>query len=123
MKKLTPVLVVDDVKPCVDWWCGRLGFEKRVEVPEGSALGFVILVVGDVEIMYQSRRSVAADIPALTAESFHTCLFLEVSDLDSVERRLQGADFVFARRQTPYGATEIAVHDPANNVVVFAQFG
>ncbi len=61
MKKLTPVYVVERIEPCLDFWVGRLGFEKVVEIPEGNALGFVILTRGHVEIMYQSLASVAKD--------------------------------------------------------------
>ena len=44
-----------------------LGFTKTDEVPEGDHLGFVILKHGAVELMYQTRESVRADVPALDA--------------------------------------------------------
>ena len=43
VKKITPVLLVEDVEACVKFWMERLGFEKTAEVPEGNELGFVIL--------------------------------------------------------------------------------
>jgi hypothetical protein len=125
MKKLTPVLVVERIEPCLDFWVGRLGFEKTVEVPEENGLGFVILARGNVEVMYQSRESVKKDIPAL-AETISgapsaNALFIEVSDIDDVERRLAGLDLVFPRRSTFYGTTEVGVREPAGNLIVFAQ--
>lgn len=42
MKKLTPVLAVDEIEPVLPFWIERLGFEKTVEVPQGDRLGFVI---------------------------------------------------------------------------------
>ncbi len=125
MKKLTPVLVVERIEPCLDFWIDRLGFEKTVEVPEENGLGFVILARGNVEVMYQSRESVRKDIPAL-AETISgvpssIALFIEVSDIDDVERRLAGLELVFPRRSTFYGTTEVGVREPSGNLIVFAQ--
>jgi hypothetical protein len=75
--------------------------------------------------MYQTRASVQADAPALAERmpmegSF---LFIEVDDLDAVERALEGVEQVVPRRKTFYGAEEIFVREPAGNIVGFAQFG
>jgi hypothetical protein len=125
MKKLTPIYVVERIEPCLDFWVGRLGFEKVVEIPEGDALGFVILALGNVEIMYQSLASVAKDIPALATAPMSpaspNATYIEVSDIDDVERRLAGWEVVVPRRTTFYGATEIGVREPAGNLIVFAQ--
>jgi uncharacterized glyoxalase superfamily protein PhnB len=122
VKKLTPVLYVEAIEPCLDLWVKRLGFEKTVEVPEGDKLGFVILVKDGVEVMYQSRASVAKDVPAFASRSpGQTNLFIEVEDLAAVERAVKGMKLALPRRKTFYGATEIGVQDPAGNVVVFAE--
>jgi hypothetical protein len=125
MKKLTPVFVVERIEPCLEFWVGRLGFEKTVEIPEGDALGFVILSRGQVEIMYQSRESLKKDMPALVAapagSASPNATYIEVSDIDDVERRLAGWDVVVPRRTTFYGAIEIGVREPAGNLIVFAQ--
>jgi hypothetical protein len=125
MKKLTPVYVVERIEPCLEFWVGRLGFEKVVEIPEGDALGFVILSRGNVEIMYQSRQSVAKDIPARAPADAGPVppngTYIEVSDIDDVEKRLAGWELVVPRRKTFYGATEIGVREPAGNLIVFAQ--
>ena len=125
MKKLTPVFVVDRIEPCLDFWVGRLGFAKTVEVPEGDSLGFVILSRGSVEIMYQSRESLEKDLPALAAIPRGTGLsvgtYIEVSDIDDVLKRLDGWEQVVPKRTTFYGATEFGVREPGGNLVIFAQ--
>lgn len=121
MKKLTPVLVVDQVEPCAEFWTRRLGFARTAEVPHAGELGFVILQGGAVELMYQSRASVAADLPSLAEGPHRTILFVEVEDLDAVERALDGVEVVQPRRTTFYGMTELGVREPGGNVVVFAQ--
>lgn len=121
MKKLTPVLIVDHVEPAAEFWSGRLGFQRTVELPHDGELGFVILVKDGVEIMYQSRASVAADLPPLAEDTYRTALFIEVEDLDAVERAVQGVEIVSPRRTTFYGMAEITVREPGGNVVTFAQ--
>jgi uncharacterized glyoxalase superfamily protein PhnB len=121
MKKLTPVLVVDQVEPCAAFWTGALGFERTAEVPHGGELGFVMLQREAVEIMYQSRASVAADLPALAEGVHRTVLYIEVADLDAVAAAVAGAEVVQERRTTFYGMMEIGVREPGGNVVIFAQ--
>ncbi|MCI0403243.1 MAG: VOC family protein [Acidobacteria bacterium] len=122
LKKLTPVLFVEAIEPCLPFWVDRLGFEKTVEVPHGDRLGFVILVRDDVEVMLQTRASVAEDVPALSGETSRSFLYIEVADLAPIVERLKGADIVIPVRTTPYGATEIGARDPAGNVILFAHF-
>lgn len=120
MKKLTPVLMVQAVEPCLAFWTA-LGFERTVEVPHGDRLGFVMLVKDGIEVMYQSRASVQADVPALAELPGGTALYLEVDDLDAVVAKLAGAPLLVPRRTSSYGADELAVREPGGNVVMFAQ--
>lgn len=124
MKRLTPVLYVEEIEPALPFWIDRLGFEKTAEVPEGDRLGFVILKKGGVEVMYQTRASVQGDVPSLADTPMGgALLFIEVEDLDAVARALEGIPPVVPRRTTFYGADELIVREPAGNVVTFAQFG
>jgi uncharacterized glyoxalase superfamily protein PhnB len=120
--KLSPVLVVEAIEPCLPFWTERLGFAKTVEVPEGDRLGFVILTKVGVEVMYQSRDSVRKDIPPLAdSPAGGTNLYLEVTDVAAVERAVEGLEIVVPRRNTFYGADEIGVREPGGNVVIFSQ--
>jgi uncharacterized glyoxalase superfamily protein PhnB len=120
-RKLSPVLIVEAVEPCLPFWTERLGFAKVVEVPQGNRLGFVILARDGVEVMYQSRDSIRNDIPALADTPPGATLYIEVSDIAAVERAIEGVEVVVPRRQTFYGADEIGVREPGGNVVLFAQ--
>lgn len=125
MHKLSPLLTVESIEPCLPFWVDRLGFAKTVEVPDGTSLGFVILAKDGVELMYQSRASVEKDIPPL-AKGAATALpamglFIEVGNIDEVERALDGIEHVIPRRRTFYGMDEVVVRDPGGYVVVFAQ--
>ena len=123
---LAPVLIVDQVEPCIAFWTERLGFTKENEVPgPDGKLIFASVRKGSVEIMYQTRASVVAENPAGAAElNGHSIgLFLTVgsmADLDAVERAVQGAPVVKPRHDTFYGTTELYVREPGGNVVGFA---
>lgn len=123
MRKLTPVLYVDAIEPCLPFW-ERLGFGTVLTAPEGAKIGFVILAQGGVEIMYQTRENLAHDIPALAGQAFGpSVLFIEVAslaDLDDVEARLGDAPRVIPRRHASYGVEEIWTRDPAGHVIAFA---
>jgi uncharacterized glyoxalase superfamily protein PhnB len=122
--KLSPVLIVDAIEPCLSFWTDRLGFTRTAEVPEGDRLGFVILAKDGVEVMYQSRESVRKDIPALAnAVAGGANLYIEVDDVAAVERAVQGAEIVVPRRKTFYGADEIGVREPGGCAVIFGQHG
>jgi uncharacterized glyoxalase superfamily protein PhnB len=123
VKKLTPILYVEEIEPVLSFWTERLGFELTTEVPEGDRLGFVILARDGVEVMYQTRASVEGDVPTLADTPMGgSILFLEILDLDAVRAALDGIEPVVPRRTTFYGADEIFVREPAGNIVGFAQF-
>ena len=56
VKRITPVLFVPEVEPCVKFWVERMGFQKTAEVPDGDKLAFAMLQKGSVELMYQTLR-------------------------------------------------------------------
>src|SRR5919108_2731241 len=70
MKSVTPVMIVEEIEPCVRFWKERMGFSVTAEVPEGDKLGFVILAKDGVQLMYQSWASVKKDVPALAVGDF-----------------------------------------------------
>lgn len=124
IKRITPVLYVEEIEPVLPFWVDRLGFEKAAEVPEGDRLGFVILEKDGVQVMYQTRASVKGDVPALADTPMRgTMLFIQVDDLEAVETALNRVERVFPRRKTFYGAEEFGVREPGGNPVTFAEFG
>ena len=122
-KTLTPVLMVDAIEPCLPLWIDKLGWTKTAEVPEGDKLGFVILTKDGATLMYQTWVSVDKDVghPVQRAKGTSVGLFIEVSDLDVVEKQLDGVPIVLPRRRTFYGMDEIGVAEAGGYTVVFAQ--
>ena len=124
--RLTPVLVVDAVEPCIAFWTERLGFAAENQVPgDDGKLVFASVKKGEIEVMYQTRSSVIAERPDAASEltGHSTALFITTEDLDAVEKAIAGAPVVVPRHTTFYGSTEVYVREPGGNTVGFAQFG
>jgi uncharacterized glyoxalase superfamily protein PhnB len=121
--RLTPVILVDQVAPCLSFWTERLGFQTVAEVPgtDGQAQ-FAILVRDGVEVMYQTWAATAAESKAAVAapRGHSVSLFIEVADIDQVDRALAGIPRVAERHQTFYGMDEFSVREPGGAVVTFA---
>jgi hypothetical protein len=128
VEKATPLIVVKDVEPCLPFWTEKLDFAVTVTVPHEDRIGFAILQKGDVELMYQSRSSVDADLgesgaPKTLGKELAdstTTLFVEVGRLDEVLAVLGDTQVVVPRRQTFYGMDEVFVRAPCGTLVGFA---
>jgi uncharacterized glyoxalase superfamily protein PhnB len=125
VKKITPVLFVQDVEPCVKFWVERFGFKTTAEVPDGDRLAFAMLQKGSVELMYQSYASADKDVGTTISQVVRkgpTFLYVEVDNLDETIHAVKGAETYMPKRQTFYGSTEIGIKDPAGHFVTFAEF-
>ena len=122
----TPIQVVDAIEPNLDFWEKKLGFTRTGEVPPGAKqLDFVMLEKDGLEVMLQTRKSIAEDLPAgATIEDFKhniTIMYMEVDSLDEAMRGLEGAPVVMKPVDRPYGMREVVVKDPSGYFVSFAQ--
>lgn len=121
-KKITPVLTVTAIEPCLPLWIDRLGFEQTMEVPGDDGLVFVGLQGGGLEVMLQTRASLAADLPAVAAAPAGSAfLFLEVADLDLILPHLLESDIVVADHTTFYGMREVTLRTAGGHFVTLAQ--
>ncbi len=125
VKRITPVLFVPEVEPCVKFWVERFGFQKAAEVPDGNKLAFAMLQKGNLELMYQSYASADKDVTAIGPQvrKGPSFLYVEVDNLDETISAIQGSEVVMPVRNTFYGSREIGIKDPAGHYVTFAQFG
>jgi uncharacterized glyoxalase superfamily protein PhnB len=124
VKKITAVLLVNEIEPLLPFWIDRLGFTKTIEVPDGNKLGFVAFQKGSVEVMYQTYASVEHDAPpamAAAARKGPTYLYLEVDNLDAVLAAMKDLSKVMPERTAFYGMREFAVQDPSGHFITFAQ--
>ena len=120
--RLTPVILVDQVQPCLSFWTDRLGFENVAEVPGPDGKPQFVMVMRDgIEVMYQTWASVEAELGKSALSRGHSItLFIEVADLNQVDQGMAGVPRVVERHTTFYGMDEFTVRDYAGNLVTFA---
>ena len=124
VKRITPVLLVDEIEPQLPFWIDRLGFAKAIEVPDGTKLAFVAFQKGSAEVMYQTYASVEHDAPpamSSAARKGPAYLYVEVDNLDAVLAAMKDVPKVMPERTAFYGMREFAVADPAGHFITFAQ--
>ena len=124
VKRITTVLLVNEIEPVLPFWIDRLGFAKTIEVPDGNKLAFVAFQKGSVEVMYQTYASVEKDArPAMAAAARKgpTYLYLEADDLDAILAEMKDVQKVMPERTAFYGMREFAVQDPSGHFITFAQ--
>ena len=121
--RLTPVILVDEVTPCLPFWTEQLGFQTVAEVPgpDGEPQ-FAMLLRDGVEVMYQTWAALEAESETAGAgpRGHSIGLFIEVTDIEQVDHALAGIPRVAERHQTFYGMDEFAVREPGGAVVTFA---
>jgi uncharacterized glyoxalase superfamily protein PhnB len=121
MKKITPVLYMEKIEASLPFWVDKLGFQKTVEVPEGDAIGFVILDRNGLEVMLQSFASLKTDRGSDSRVGAGSCsLYIEVEDFAEFRPLLDGLEVVVPERLAFYGVREMAVREPGGHVICIA---
>ena len=124
IQKATPLLRVERIEPSLAFWVDRLGFQKVTEVMEGDSLGFVILSRGHVELMLQSRSSLAKDLPMLSVGAMApSVVYMGVTSIQEIEGKLAHSEIIVPKRTTYYGMEEIWVREPGGHIIGFAAPG
>ena len=125
LKKLTTLLVVDQIEPCLPSW-EALGYEVTVRVPESGEMGFVILQGppgGAAELMLQTRASLREDLPSVARKEPSFVLYADVDSLPKARAALQGAEVLVDERETFYGATESWLALPGGAILGLSKHG
>ena len=121
-KRLTAILLVDEIELSLPFWEEVLRFRRTIEVPKDSKLVFAAFEAGPCEVMLQTRAEVLEDFPeeAHPDHASASYLFLEVEDLDAyapgIEPYALGPE-----RLTFYGMRERMLRTPGGHVVTLAQ--
>lgn len=105
LDKLTTLLVVAKIEPCLPAW-EAMGYRVTVRVPEAGPAGFVILKSKLGELMLQTKKSLAEDLPTVAARRPSSVFYADVPSLTEAKKALKGATVLVPRRKTFYGATE-----------------
>lgn len=127
LKKMTPNIMVEDVKGTIVFYTEILGFELVTSVPqEGEVFDWAMLKRDTVEIMFQSRASLSDELPlfAEKAGGGALTLYIDVTDIDALYAAVKGkARLVRDMHTAFYGAREFVLLDCNGFVLTFAEQG
>jgi len=133
-KKITANLVVGSVSETLAFYERTLGFGLVMAVPENSQqivtardadapLDFAILRRDDVELMIQSRKSLARELPLSgdQAAGVPFTLYVQVADAGKLFNSIRGkVTIVKDLHTTFYGAREFWIRDRDGHILTFA---
>ena len=122
LDKLVTLLVVENIEARLPAWTA-LGYEVAVRVPDEGPLGFAILKSKAGELMLQTKKSLAEDVPGVAAREPSYLLYADVSSVSEAKKALRGAEVIVPRRKTFYGATEAWLELDGNVILALAEHG
>jgi lactoylglutathione lyase len=126
LKRITTNLMVEDVAKTIRFYEDVLGFQTLTTVPgtDEGELGFAIVRRDAVELMFQSRKSLSENVPALTGAPIGASqtLFIDVENIDNLYRQLQGkVTIVVDMHTTFYSTKEFYFRDINGYILSFAE--
>lgn len=122
--QLTPVLMVSDVDKTADFYCDLLGFERGASVETDGKVTFLILSSGSAELMLQSDKSMAGELPKVFAKRpvATTILYMDVDDVERLYEALQDkVEILKPLHYADHGQQLFYLRDPNGYVLGFAQ--
>lgn len=124
LKKLTPNLMVEDVRQTLRFYRDVLGFETLTTVEGDEETNFAIVHRDAVELMFQSRKSLSENVPALTGSTIGASqtFYIEVSAVDQLYQQLSGkVEIVVDMHNTLYGTREFYFRDLNGYILSFSE--
>ena len=122
--KLTPNMMVEDVNATVDFYRDVLGFETVMTVPDGGRLDWALVRRDGVEVMFQSRTSLAEELPLFGEKPTGGALTYYIG-LVGVERLYEQirrrVPIVHDLETTFYGTREFSIEDCNGFILTFAE--
>ena len=124
LKTLTPNVMVEDENQTIDFYRDMLGFQVNATVPDRGQFDWASMKRDSVELMFQARSSLSAEIPAYADLPIGGSLtfFVQMEGLQELYDRLKGNVTVVQDLHTTfYGMREFAIRDCNGYVLTFAE--
>lgn len=124
LNKLSPNLMVEDVDATIAFYRSILGFELILAVPEGGPTAWAVMGCGNVEMMFQSSKSLVEEIPQLEGRQIGGALYfyVEVEGIQTLYANLKDKiTIVRDFRTTSYGMQEFLIQDCNGYLLAFAE--
>ncbi|MDR1350693.1 MAG: VOC family protein [Zoogloeaceae bacterium] len=139
LKKFWTSMMVDDIHATFAFYRDSLGFEHVMSMPAhskraedilfeydaGKPIIYALVRHGDIELMFQERKSLAEDVPVFANAAIMggtLTFYFEVDDVDALAARLKPVcEVVRDMHDTFYGMREIYIRDLNGYVLCFGQ--
>ena len=124
LQSLTPNLMVQNVNDTVHYYQENLGFTLLETVPKEGPLDWAMLKRNEVVIMFQSKRSMAKDLPRFEKQNpgGGFTLYVKMEGVHELYYELlETAEIISEIEDTFYGTTEFSITDPNGYVITFSE--
>jgi uncharacterized glyoxalase superfamily protein PhnB len=121
---LTPNLMVNDITYTIKFYKESLGFELVQTVPEEVPFVWAMMKKEGMEIMFQTRESLIADLPTFETikPGASLTLFVKVNGIESIYEKLQNkVQIVSELKETFYAMKEFTFKDCNGYILTFAE--
>ncbi|MFZ2152665.1 MAG: VOC family protein [Microgenomates group bacterium] len=125
IKRLTPELVVRNIKESVDFYTSVLGFELTNSVGEGDLVwANVMWPESEVGFMFMTPESMGEEIVEFKTKSIGGSVvqYIELEGLDELYEKVKGKVEIVAEKHTTfYGSKEFSMKDNSGYVLMFSE--
>ena len=126
LKKLTLNFVVDDVRKTIAFYQGILGCFELVETdPKTGDIEWALMRCEDLEIMFQSKRSLQTRIPEFDEikAGGSIIIYIEVDNIEYLYAWIKDkVKIIEDIHMTPYKMKEFIIQDCNGFILTFAQW-
>ncbi|MBM3700013.1 MAG: bleomycin resistance family protein [Actinobacteria bacterium] len=126
LKKLTPNLIVDDVNKTIEFYQSTLGcFELVLTDPKKGQFDWALMRCEDVELMFQSKKSLKDKIPAFpeTESGGSVIIYIEVDSIEPLYNWIKDRVKVVSElSDTQYRMREFLIEDCNGFIIAFAEW-
>lgn len=122
--KLRPNLMVADVNAAVEYYQRVLGAELEMTVPEKGNFDWAMVKMGDVQIMFEIRRTMSEGYKGFDGREIGGTfsLYIDVDDVEKLHENVKAAGGkVVNIYKTFYGAKEFYLEDLNGYMLTFAE--
>jgi uncharacterized glyoxalase superfamily protein PhnB len=126
LRKLTPNLIVDDVNKTIEFYQTTLGcFELVLTDPKEGRFDWALMRCEDVELMFQSKKSLETKIPGFSAMKTGgtVIIYIEVDSLEPLYNWIKDRVKVISElNDTQYRMREFLIEDCNGFIIAFAEW-
>ena len=123
-RKVTPILLVDDVDRGIRFYRDVLGGKLSAVYPELPPHAWASLEFDRVELMLWEKGAVQKEYPdqAISDNPASTIVYIYVDDVDALHQRIrESAEVLMEPVDQFYGIREFTIRDPFGFILTFAQ--